>query len=127
MLGLIAGFDRYFSHRSYKTSRWLQFLLGCLGCTALQKGPLWWASLHRQHHRYSDKAEDVHSPVTGGLSWSPIGWVFARDWNDGKLKPVHDLSRFRELRWLDNFDWLPALHLHRFFSSPSQHICPPVR
>jgi len=54
MFGITAGYHRYFSHRSYKTSRWFQFLLAWLGCTAMQKGPLWWAATHRQHHRYSD-------------------------------------------------------------------------
>jgi len=111
MVGVTVGFHRYFSHRSYKTSRWFRFVLGCLGCTALQKGPLWWASAHRQHHREADTSKDVHSPVTGSVWWSHMGWVFAGDWNDGKLQSVGDLSRFRELRWLEHIDWLPAVGL----------------
>ena len=42
MFGITAGYHRYFSHRAYKTSRWFQFVLAWLGCSALQKGPLWW-------------------------------------------------------------------------------------
>src|SRR6516164_2469522 len=33
MFALTAGYHRYFSHRSYSTSRVLQFLLAVLGCT----------------------------------------------------------------------------------------------
>ena len=35
----------------YATSRVFRFFLAVLGTLALQKGPLWWASAHRQHHR----------------------------------------------------------------------------
>ena len=50
-LCMSAGYHRYFGHRSFKMSRWLQFLVALGGCTALRGGPLWWASLHRHHHR----------------------------------------------------------------------------
>ncbi len=85
-----------------------QFVLACLRCTALQKGPLWWASHHRHHHRHSDTPEDVHSPVTGGLWWSHVGWVFAPDWNECDLNAVHDLSRYPELRCLEYAHAAPA-------------------
>jgi stearoyl-CoA desaturase (Delta-9 desaturase) len=45
MFGITAGYHRYFSHRSYRTSRAFQFVLAWIGCSALQKGPLWWAAL----------------------------------------------------------------------------------
>src|SRR5436305_9422503 len=77
MVGVTAGYHRYFSHRSYKTSRAFQFVLACLGCTAAQKGPLWWAARHRHHHRTSDTPEDLHSPVAHGAWWSHVGWVLS--------------------------------------------------
>ncbi len=43
MFGITGGYHRYFAHRAYKTSRVFQFFLAWLGCSALQKGPLWWA------------------------------------------------------------------------------------
>src|SRR5437660_1466401 len=58
MFGVTAGYHRYFSHRSYKTGRLFQFLLALLGTTCTQKGVLWWAAHHRDHHRYSDEPED---------------------------------------------------------------------
>ena len=63
MFGISAGYHRYFSHRSYKTSRVFQFALAWLGCSAMQKGPLWWTAHHREHHRHTDTPEDPHSPV----------------------------------------------------------------
>src|SRR5437867_4357984 len=66
-LGVTVGLHRCFSHRAFRTSRWFQFLLGAAGCTALQKGPLWWAAHHRLHHRHSDRAGDPHSPVRDGF------------------------------------------------------------
>ena len=72
--GLTAFYHRYFSHRAFKTSRWFQFLGAVLGCTALQKGPLWWAAHHRDHHRFADREGDVHSPHVHGFAWAHIGW-----------------------------------------------------
>src|SRR5262249_26242287 len=60
------GYHRYFSHRSYKTSRVMQFLIAFCAQTSSQKGALWWASHHRGHHKYSDKPGDAHSPVLRG-------------------------------------------------------------
>ena len=48
-----AGYHRYFSHRSFSTSRPLQFLFAYLGNSSAQRGPLWWAAHHRHHHRHS--------------------------------------------------------------------------
>ena len=60
------GYHRYFSHRSYKTSRVFQFLLAFFAMTSAQKGVLWWAAHHRHHHRYSDQEPDFHSPLQKG-------------------------------------------------------------
>ena len=72
MFAITGGYHRYFSHRSYKTSRFFQFFLGMLGTSAIQKGPLWWAAHHRHHHRHSDTEHDVHSPLKG------FWWVTCR-------------------------------------------------
>jgi stearoyl-CoA desaturase (Delta-9 desaturase) len=111
LFGITAGYHRYFAHRAFKTSRAFQFVLACLGCTALQKGPLWWVGHHREHHRYTDMPEDVHSPVTGGFWWSHVGWVLASDANDTRWDAVRDWGRYPELRWLEYFHWVPALGL----------------
>lgn len=108
--GLITtiGYHRYFSHRSFKTSRVGQFLLGCLCCCNLQRGPLWWAAIHRHHHRHSDEENDTHSPIKGSFLWAYCGWTFATleepDWNH-----VRDLRRFPELVWLERLWLLPPI------------------
>src|SRR5947209_8912174 len=101
MVGITAGYHRYFSHRSYKTSRAFQFVLAWLGCSASQRGPLWWTAQHRHHHRTSDTPTDLHSPVTHSVWRSHIGWVFSRDSDETDEQAVKDLSRYPELPWLD--------------------------
>src|SRR4051795_9757519 len=92
MVGITAGYHRYFSHRSYKTSRAFQFVLAWLGCSASQRGPLWWAAQHRHHHRTSDTPADRHSPVVHRFWWSHIGWVLAADSVGTDGTAVRDLS-----------------------------------
>ncbi|HZU34790.1 MAG TPA: acyl-CoA desaturase [Gemmataceae bacterium] len=111
MLGITAGYHRYFAHRAYKTSRIFQFVLAWLGCSAVQRGPLWWAAQHRHHHRTSDTPEDLHSPVAHNLWWSHVGWVLSRESDGTDEKAVRDLGRYPELRRLDRYHWLPPLAL----------------
>jgi stearoyl-CoA desaturase (Delta-9 desaturase) len=103
-----AGYHRYFAHRSFKTSRLFQFLLGLLSQTSAQCGVLWWAAKHRQHHRYSDTDRDVHSPRRHGLFYAHVGWIFAPQHAETDYRAVRDLFRFPELRWLDRHPYLPA-------------------
>ena len=111
MFGITAGYHRYFSHRSYKTSRLFQFVLACLGCSALQKGPLWWAAHHRHHHRHSDSAEDPHSPRARSFWWSHLGWILAGDYDETNWPAVRDWTRYPELRWLNRNHWIPGIVL----------------
>ncbi|MFQ5779366.1 MAG: hypothetical protein ACE5HN_01110, partial [Nitrospiria bacterium] len=53
MFFITAGYHRYFAHRGYKLGRVMQFLMALGGATAAQKGVLWWAGHHRDHHRNS--------------------------------------------------------------------------
>jgi stearoyl-CoA desaturase (delta-9 desaturase) len=108
MFAITAGFHRYFSHRTYCLGRVPQFLLAFLGQTAAQKGVLWWASNHRHHHKYSDRPEDIHSPVQRGFWWSHIGWILTDD-KDTDLSRIPDLAKFPELRWLDRNQYVPTL------------------
>jgi stearoyl-CoA desaturase (delta-9 desaturase) len=110
-LGVTVGLHRYCSHRSFKTPRWLHFVLAAAGCTALQKGPLWWAVHHRLHHRHSDEPADPHSPVVGGFLHGHIGWLFTRDLMHPDESVVHDLAKYPELVWLDRLWMLPGILL----------------
>jgi len=117
MFAITGFYHRYFSHKAFKTSRILQFLFALVGASSVQRGPLWWASHHRNHHRHSDTELDFHSPVQHGFLWSHMGWFltprgFRTDW-----AAIKDLQRFPELRWLDRFDLLlpVALAVSLFF------------
>lgn len=110
MFGLTAGYHRYFSHRTFKTTRVFQFVLGWLGTMATQKGPLWWAANHRHHHATSDTDEDAHSP-RHGFWWSHVGWFLCDKFNATNYKLIPDLARFRELRFLNRCDVLPPIAL----------------
>lgn len=106
MFAITGFYHRYFSHRTFKTSRLAQFVFAAMGNSTAQRGPLWWASHHRLHHRRSDRPEDVHSPRRHGFLWSHLGWITSRPNFRTHLKVVQDLARFPELRFLDRFDVL---------------------
>lgn len=109
MWAITAGYHRYFSHRSYKTGRAFQFVLAFLGTTAMQNGPLWWASWHRRHHKHSDTPLDTHSPVLGGFWHAHVGWFLDGSHDRPDLCNVKDLARYPELRFLERHKWLPIV------------------
>ena len=111
MFAITGFYHRYFSHRSFKTSRVAQFLFGVLGASAVQRGPLWWAAHHRHHHAYSDRPEDVHSPVQRGFLWSHMLWFLSRRHFTPDMTRVKDLQQFPELKLLDRFDILVPVAL----------------
>jgi len=111
MWAITAGFHRYFSHRSYRTSRGFQFVLAFLGQTSAQRGVLWWSAIHRHHHRHSDTPLDVHSPKHAGFWYSHLGWIFHRTKSKADYSTVQDLAVFPELRWLDRRPYFPAFLL----------------
>ncbi len=104
MFAITGLYHRYFSHRSFKTSRMGQFIFGVLGASAVQRGPIWWAAHHRHHHVHSDQPGDIHSPSLLGFWRSHMGWFLSRKGFNPDLKYVRDLMKYRELRWLDRYD-----------------------
>ncbi len=108
MFFITGGYHRYFAHRSYKTSRAFQFVLAFMGTTSAQKGVLWWAGHHRNHHRFSDMPEDIHSPVQRGFLWSHVGWLFSPK-HDATPDTIRDFASYPELRWLNDHWLVPPL------------------
>lgn len=104
MFAITGFYHRYFSHRSFKTSRFWQFVFAFLGCCAVQRGPLWWAAHHRHHHRHSDDEKDVHSPVQRGFWWSHAVWFSCDIYFNTDYKKIKDFAKYPELRWLNRFD-----------------------
>jgi stearoyl-CoA desaturase (delta-9 desaturase) len=105
MFFVTGAYHRYFSHRSYKTSRWFQFVLALGATMTAQKGPLWWAAHHRMHHKLSDQPGDLHSVMQNGFWWSHMGWILSRDLEDTDHSRIKDFAKYPELVWLDRL-WL---------------------
>lgn len=74
-VGVTLGWHRLLSHRSFQTSKWLEYVLVFCGVLSLQGGPIWWVGLHRHHHLYSDQDADHHDSCKG-FWWSHMGWMF---------------------------------------------------
>jgi stearoyl-CoA desaturase (delta-9 desaturase) len=107
MFGVTAGYHRYFSHRSYKLGRAAQFAMAFLAQTSAQKGVLWWAAHHRDHHRHADRPDDVHSPREG-FWWAHVGWILSTRHATYDPRRIADFARYPELRWLERHHWVPT-------------------
>ena len=109
VFALTGGYHRYFSHKTYKTSRTFQFILALLGSLALQRSAVWWAAKHREHHRFSDMPQDAHSPRQYGFIDSHMGWVYREARYHADLGQVKDLTKYPELMWLYKYHYVPGL------------------
>ncbi len=111
MFAITGFYHRYFAHKAFKTSRFVQFIFAFLAASSAQRGPLWWASHHRHHHANSDKPDDSHSPVQRGFFWSHISWFLTNKNFNSKNERVKDLLIYPELKFLDRFDVIAPLFL----------------
>jgi stearoyl-CoA desaturase (Delta-9 desaturase) len=113
-IGLTLAFHRYFAHRSFQMNRLARFVWAFIGTAAMQKGPLWWAGHHVNHHRFADREGDPHSPMVSGIYYAHIGW-FLTDAKNDRLEPtnpvIRDFSKFWEIRLLSTYFFVPPLLL----------------
>jgi len=111
MFWITGGYHRYFAHKSYKTSRFFQFIIAFMAQTSAQKGALWWAAHHRHHHRHSDTPADPHSMKIYGFWYSHIGWIVGPDFKKTDYKTIGDYAKYPELVWLNKYHMVPPLVL----------------
>ena len=114
-IGICLGYHRYFTHRSFDTPRWIQYLLAFFGTMAGEAGPIKWVAAHRYHHTYSDDAErDPHSP-RNGFWWSHMSWLFNREEflakYDSYKKYAPDMAKDPVIRFLDKYHYLSIFML----------------
>lgn len=112
--GMSICLHRYFSHRSFRTSRWFQFVLGFWGYLAGQGGPLFWAGIHRHHHRHCDLEPDYHSPNPSSFRnflKSHYLWMLDPEvWEKEKYRAnVRDFEKYPELVLFDQTEMLQFL------------------
>lgn len=110
MFAITAFYHRYFSHRSFRTSRKVQFFFAIIGASATQRGPLWWAAHHRHHHINSDRPQDTHSPQAGFIH-SHMSWFLKKKNFATNESRIADLKKYPELQFIDRYDILfPILY-----------------
>ncbi|MEK9773432.1 MAG: fatty acid desaturase [Opitutae bacterium] len=111
MFAITAFYHRYFSHRTFTTSRLVQFLGAFIACASGQRGPLWWAAHHRLHHRHSDTEHDSHSPHHKNFLWSHTLWFMTDYALPTFLKEIPDWVKYKELRFINRYDWIAVILL----------------
>jgi stearoyl-CoA desaturase (delta-9 desaturase) len=113
-IGLTLAFHRYFAHRAFQMTRPARFFWAFVGTAAMQKGPLWWAGHHVNHHRFADREGDPHSPMISGVYYAHVGWFLndARHNVVERSNPViRDFSKVPEILWLDRLFFVPPILL----------------
>jgi fatty-acid desaturase len=74
-MGITIGYHRLLSHRAFRCKSFFEYFWVIGAYLAFQGSPIWWAAIHRAHHRYSDTNLDPHTPRKG-LPYALLGWLF---------------------------------------------------
>ncbi len=113
-LGVGIGYHRLLTHRSFKTPKWLEYVITICAATAVEGGPLLWVATHRMHHQFSDAEGDPHSPRDGKF-WAHIGWILVgnalRQDADTLDRYVPDLQQDKFHVWITEYHFVPTLVL----------------
>ncbi len=99
-MAITVGYHRYFSHRSYKTKKWIEYLYVFFGTSAMEMSIAEWAYDHRNHHRYTDTEKDPYS-IKKGFWYAHISWLFTNRGTEGG-KTEMDFKKISDL-WKDPF------------------------
>lgn len=106
-IGICLGYHRLLSHRSFRVPKLLEYAIAVCGAMAIQGGPIFWVSSHRQHHAQTE--DPVLDPYSAkkGFWWSHWLWIFRPA--ESIFNPRHyqgktpDLTRQRFYRVLDRY------------------------
>jgi stearoyl-CoA desaturase (delta-9 desaturase) len=113
-IGLTLAFHRYYAHRAFQMHRLTRFVWTTIAVSAMQKGPLWWAGHHVNHHKFADREGDPHSPLVSGFYYAHVGW-FLHDARTRRVEVTNavmrDFSTIPEVAFLDRYYFLPPLVL----------------
>jgi len=108
--GIGMSYHRLLTHRSYKTSKPIEYFLTICATLALEGGPLFWVATHRQHHQHSDADPDPHTPRHGGF-WAHMGWIMFGNMEHNDVqrtsKYAPDLAKDPFHRFISLYHWLP--------------------
>ncbi|MDX1387170.1 MAG: fatty acid desaturase, partial [bacterium] len=120
-LGVTLGYHRLLAHRSFEFKyKWLERFFVTLACCGIQGGPIWWSSIHRLHHQFSDTPQDPHDSRKG-FWYSHFMWLLYLDprWkmpsnphNYGeRVKDIYSDPYYRFLDHWFLFPWVISLFI----------------
>jgi stearoyl-CoA desaturase (delta-9 desaturase) len=81
-MGTTIGYHRLLSHRSFQCPKFVEYFWVLGGYLAFEGSPIWWASIHRAHHRFTDQPDDPHAPRYG-WKHAYFGWIFKNAYGVG--------------------------------------------
>jgi stearoyl-CoA desaturase (Delta-9 desaturase) len=109
--GITVGYHRLLTHRSFQTSKPLEYGFAALGSMAVQGSVIAWVADHRKHHAHTDEEGDPHSPHVGhgsglvgvlrGLWHAHMGWLFSEHGRADWKRYAPDLYEDRGMRFLN--------------------------
>src|ERR1041385_7141102 len=98
-MSICAGYHRFFSHKSYDCSPFVQFLYAFFGAMAAENSILWWSSAHRVHHKHVDRDWDPYN-IKRGFWWAHIVWIFYKNEEaDHTFENAQDLKANAIVMW----------------------------
>jgi stearoyl-CoA desaturase (delta-9 desaturase) len=65
ILGVTIGLHRLLAHRAFRCVKPVEHFWVSGAYLAFHGSPIWWASIHRAHHRYVETPLDPHAPSQG--------------------------------------------------------------
>jgi stearoyl-CoA desaturase (delta-9 desaturase) len=99
--GVTVGFHRMLTHRSFRTSKPVEYLFAVAGSMAVQGPVINWVADHRKHHAHTDEEGDPHSPHVGrgkgflgavrGLLHAHVGWLVSDHGKAERQRYARDL------------------------------------
>src|SRR5277367_3217482 len=114
IMGVGMCYHRLLTHRSFKTPKWVEYLLTICAVSAMEGGPLLWVATHRMHHQFVDAEGDPHSPQDGKW-WSHAGWILfgnaLRQDASTLERYVPDLAADKFHVWITEFHFVPTVIL----------------
>ncbi|GKD07480.1 fatty acid desaturase, type 1 protein [Tanacetum coccineum] len=78
-LGVTIGYHRLLTHKSFKIPKWLKYIIVYCGAQSGEGEPIYWVSVHKNHHKYVDTEKDPHTPKEG-FWFSHMGWLFDNEY-----------------------------------------------
>jgi len=114
-IGICLGYHRLLTHRSLQVPKWLEYAIATVGALALQGGPIFWVSGHRQHHAFTEDIDKDPYSAKRGFWWSHMLWIFypRPEFFDQKRyqRYAPDLARDAYYQWLNRYFLLLQLPL----------------